>query len=270
MCSRSQYPDVRNREEFSRPGVYVLTGPSEASASRQAIYIGQADIARERLDTHAKSNDFWTQLILFTSKDLNLNRAHVQYLESQLIDLARSAKRADIQNANTPRLPSLSPADEADMDAFLEDMLLIYPLLGVTAFETVGEETRQQGVRLVLRGKDTLAQGQDTREGFIVFQGSIGRPNIVPSMHAYMQELRQKLIETGVLELRPNGLVMTQDFRFDSPSTAAGVLLGRSSNGRVEWKDESGRTLKEIQESSLSASSLGMGSATGVLTVESD
>lgn len=35
---------------------------------------------------------------------------------------------------------------------------------------------------------------------------------------------------------------------FNAPSTAAGVLLGRSSNGRVEWKDANGQTLKQLQE----------------------
>lgn len=38
-----------------------------------------------------------------------------------------------------------------------------------------------------------------------------------------------------------------------SPSTAAGVLLGRSSNGRTEWKDAKGQRLKEIQEAAATA-----------------
>jgi len=40
----------------------------------------------------------------------------------------------------------------------------------------------------------------------------------------------------------------TQDYAFSSPSTAAAVVLGRSANGRIEWKDGLGRTLKELQE----------------------
>ena len=44
---------------------------------------------------------------------------------------------------------------------------------------------------------------------------------------------------------------MVQDYVFGSPSTAAGVLLGRSSNGRTEWKDGNGRSLKSIQEESV-------------------
>lgn len=49
-----------------------------------------------------------------------------------------------------------------------------------------------------------------------------------------------RLVDTEMFRL-------TQDYTFNSPSTAAGVLLGRSANGRIEWKDVKGRSLKEIQ-----------------------
>ncbi|WP_435106565.1 DUF4357 domain-containing protein [Arhodomonas sp. AD133] len=45
----------------------------------------------------------------------------------------------------------------------------------------------------------------------------------------------------------------TQDFRFASPSTAAGVLVGGAANGRTAWKDRHGRTLKELQNARTEA-----------------
>ena len=45
-----------------------------------------------RLDQHAKQKDFWTHAAVFTSKDQNLNKAHVQYLEARLVQQARDAK----------------------------------------------------------------------------------------------------------------------------------------------------------------------------------
>ena len=70
----------------------------------------------------------------------------------------------------------------------------------------------------------------------------------VPSIHPYMRVIRRKLADDGILS--PEGRVyrLTQDYVFKSPSTAAGVLLARSANGRTEWHDETGRTLKELQE----------------------
>ena len=72
----------------------------------------------------------------------------------------------------------------------------------------------------------------------------------VPSMaqHARgMYDLRQELISKGVLVMQAGLYQFTQDYTFSSPSTAASVLLGRSANGRVEWKGEDGRTLNELQ-----------------------
>jgi hypothetical protein len=60
--------------------------------------------------------------------------------------------------------------------------------------------------------------------------------------------IREKLISTGVLSPTENYYRFTQDYSFSSPSTAAAIVMGRSANGRVEWKDKSGKTLKSIQE----------------------
>jgi hypothetical protein len=63
-----------------------------------------------------------------------------------------------------------------------------------------------------------------------------------------LKEFRQALAVNGVLREAGDGFIFTQDYVFASPSTAAGVVLGRSSNGRVEWKTTEGKTLKQIQE----------------------
>ena len=40
---------------------------------------------------------------------------------------------------------------------------------------------------------------------------------------------------------------------FASPSTAAGVVQGRTANGRIDWKTKEGRTLKQLQETEATA-----------------
>ena len=69
----------------------------------------------------------------------------------------------------------------------------------------------------------------------------------VPSIHQYMSTLRKDLLEQGVIVAGDRGFVFTQDRVFKSSSTAAGVVLGRAANGRVEWKTKEGTTLKELQ-----------------------
>src|SRR5439155_20186229 len=125
VCPRSRFPKAKIRAEFSRTGVYLLRGPSE-SGDLPTLYIGEGDPTRPRLESHHAKRDFWTSLILFTSKDESLNKAHVQYLESRLVTLAREAKRYVLDNISVPQLPSMTEADTAEMDTFLEEMLLIW------------------------------------------------------------------------------------------------------------------------------------------------
>jgi hypothetical protein len=74
---------------------------------------------------------------------------------------------------------------------------------------------------------------------------------VVPSLKEHYQwvcNARADLIKSGVLVPDGSALRFAQDYTFSSPSLAGGVVLGRSSNGRTDWKDASGRTLKQIQE----------------------
>jgi hypothetical protein len=248
---RALYADVRQRPELKRTGVYLLWGPAE-TGQLPRLYVGEGDAVLPRLDQHAKQKDFWTHAVVFTSKDQNLNKAHVQYLEARLVQLAKDAKRAELDNGNVPQLPALSEADAADAEAFLLDLLLCLPLMGAPFFEQSLPKPAK-GRELLLKAKGIEARGMDTAEGFVVRAGSQAVKEEVPSIHAYLVELRKTLLAQGVLV--PDGPVwrMTQDYAFNSPSTAAGVLLGRSANGRMEWRDAKGRTLKEIQEAELGA-----------------
>jgi len=58
-------------------------------------------------------------------------------------------------------------------------------------------------------------------------------------------------LENGVLVVDGDKRRFTQDYTFNSPSMAATIVKGRSSNGRDDWKDASGKTLKQLQEAQL-------------------
>src|SRR5688500_15768112 len=126
VCPRPRFSSVKGRKEFARAGVYVLIGPSDASGIPQA-YIGEGDPVRTRLEDHHSKKDFWTVTLFFTSKDSNLNKAHIEFLEHRLIAIAKDAKRCKLENGNSPSAPSLSEAESADVEAFLEEMLLCFP-----------------------------------------------------------------------------------------------------------------------------------------------
>ena len=247
---RSLFSEVRKRPEFPRTGVYVLWGPGE-SGHLPRVYVGEGDSLLPRLDSHAKNKDFWTYAVAFTSKDQNLNKAHVQHLEARLVGLAAEAKRCELDNENVPQLPSLSDADAADAEGYLADLLLCLPIVGVSFFEKPSRLVATHD--LYLRSKGIEARGYDGADGFVVRDGSNAVKDELPSIHAFLSELRQTLLKKGVLKDAGVTYRLTQDYTFNSPSTAAGVLLGRPSNGRVEWKDNEGRSLKETQETAEGA-----------------
>ncbi len=238
--------EAKSRRELTRTGVYVLVGPPEESGLPR-VYVGEGDPIKPRLDQHASKKDFWTSCIAFTSKDENLNKAHVQHIEARLITFAAQAKRCVLDNGNAPALPSLSEADAADAEGFLSEMMLCFPVLGLSVFAAAAP-IQTSAKLLFINAKGIKAEGMETHDGFVVRNGSGAVKGEVPSCHAYLRELRAALISNGVLKLADGGYVFAQDYVFASPSTAAGVVQGRAANGRVDWKTKDGKTLKELQE----------------------
>lgn len=246
VIPRPLMAEAKGRRELGRTGVYVLVGPPEDSGLPR-IYVGEGDPVKPRLEAHGQKKDFWTSCVAFTSKDENLNKAHVQYIESKLISLALAAKRCVMDNGNSPALPSLSEADAADADGFLSEMLLCFPVLGLSVF-TVAAASQMKEITLYLSTKGVQAHGAETHDGFVVRAGSGAVTSEVASCHAYLKQLRAALVSNGVLAPANEGFVFAQDYVFASPSTAAGVVMGRSANGRLDWKTKTGRTLKDLQE----------------------
>lgn len=247
VIPRPLFASAKTRSDLDRAGVYFLVGESERGLLPK-VYVGEGDPVRPRLESHGRQKDFWTHAVAFTSKDQSLNKAHVQRLEARLVELAKSAKRCVLDNGNVPQPPSLTEADTADVEGFLDDIRLCLPTLGYTFFEQA--EARPAGVRatLYLKARGIEAQGAETTDGFVARAGSHAALTETDSFHAYMRDIRAELIQQGVLRQVGDRYELTQDYTFASPSTAAGVLLGRNSNGRVDWKTSDGRTLKSIQE----------------------
>ncbi len=247
-------PSVAARAELQQTGVYLLLGPRE-DGEGDRLYIGEGDPIKPRLATHhsgTAQKDFWTRAICFVSIGQGLNKAHVQFLEANLIRLAKQAKRVplDVENKKNESEPTLSEADRADMQVFLQHMLGMLPVLGVHAFEQPPKAPALSAPELTCKGKGLVAQGYESTQGFVVKAGSKATGEVVDSMAqyaAYALSMRQELIDLGVLAQQGNDFAFTQDYTFSSPSTAACVVLGRSANGRLEWKDSQGRALKLLQ-----------------------
>lgn len=97
------------------------------------------------------------------------------------------------------------------------------------------------------KGKDALATGRMTNDGFVVYKESTATSNISKAVLERNQKIIEKLLLNKYLEKRDNGLyVFIRDYIFNSPSAASDIILGNSTSGWKKWKADSGETLEEL------------------------
>lgn len=241
---RTEISDLLKREELSSPGFYLLTGVDPESGDR-ALYVGEAENVANRLKSHA-SKDFWNAVTVFVSKDENLTKAHIRYLEGALIEKAMINGSSVIMNsANSgSRLPE---SDTAEMDVFLEKCLQLLPVLGISEFNEKIDQLSNSRDLLYCKIKNLTASGKRTSNGFIIFSGSQAVLNHRASAKS-IRVKRELLIDKGLLQEKEGYLVFTKDVEFGSPSTAGGVVRGGNTNGLTNWKNAKGVTLKELEK----------------------
>lgn len=249
---RPLFVNNKNRKELKKPGVYLLLGDLDFVPK---IYIGEADSLVDRLITHVKKKDFWNILIAFTSKDESLNKAIVRYLEARLYSISKHSAQFQSKNKNSPQTPPLSEMDLTDAEGYLREMLLCLPVLGVNLQAQESKKNYEKNKLFIKSGKDKIATGIQAENEFIVLKDSQVKIKETKSIPPALKAKREDLLNREIIyKSEENYYVFNCDFPFSSPSTAAGVILGRSVNGRTEWKNENGISLKK-QEGVLNWSS---------------
>lgn len=236
------------RPELAKPGIYLLLGVDSSSGEALA-YIGEAEDVGERLKQH-KSKEFWNSVIVFASKDENLTRAHIRYLEGRIISSAKTIGRYSIANSNSSGA-HLPEADQHDMEVFLDRVIQLLPVLGtdiLTPIE-VKPEINKSSTLLSCSIKNVVAQGERSPNGFIVLKGSGAVLEDRPSAKkqgAWTVALRDKLKAEGSLVQQGDQLTFSKTVEFASPSAAAAVVFGGTAQGPAVWKDASGKTLAQL------------------------
>lgn len=240
---RSELMGLLEREELLSPGVYFLTGV-DPETDKPSIYIGEAESVSKRLKDHNKRDD-WNQVTAFVSKDENLTKAHIRYLEGALIVLASDVAHVQLQNAASSGA-KLPESDQADMDVYLEKMLQLLPILGIDVFKQMEVSVIQPETMLYCRIKGLEAQGRRTANGFVVYKGSQAVKEHRASTKRWSVK-RDQYFSEGLLVDAGDHFTFSKDFECGSPSTAAAVISGGSANGLKQWKNKSGVALKELE-----------------------
>lgn len=248
VIPRNKLKETKSRPECTKPSIYFLIGKIREDEFLPSAYVGEAENLWNRLSTHDSNKDFWQTAVAFVSKDNNLTKAHVKYLESRAIALASEVKRFDLQNCTESSLPSLSESDIADMEEFLGNLKLLLSALGYPLLqEVVSKEQRDTPDPLfVCKGKKARATGRMTNDGFVVYKGSTATTNISKAVSARNMRMLDKLMNTGYVEKQSDELFsFAKDYVFNSPSGASDIILGNSTSGWKMWKTEDGTTLEK-------------------------
>lgn len=279
---RTLLPTVlKTREEFSTTGVYFLVGPDPENLGRSEVYIGESDDVTKRLTNHDKdeSRDFFEQITLVVSKDENLTKAHVRYLETRLIQIARQTGGAILKNATAGSPVQLPESDKADMEFFLQQIRVILPVLGLTFLQELPSMDHFNNKSASFERNDIFispefelsflngqikAEGYEAEGQFVVRAGAICRhpDNATKSLqkngYAYiMNDLRASL-EDGTLiassDIPKGFLKLIKNKAFKSPSRAASYICANPMSGPGNWKiKETGQTYKDWRNSQLDA-----------------
>ncbi len=248
---RTELDDLLQREELDKAGVYILSGTDPLSGAPYA-YIGEAEIIRERLKQH-KAKEFWVSAIVFVSKDENLTKAHVRYLESRLLAEATQVGRFTLEQnqAGGSKLPE---SDREDMEVFLSRIRQLLPVLGSDLLIPVAQPAakQQSGGVLFCTRKGAEARGHRTPDGFVVLKSSTAVLQERESAKSWPATIaiRKELIADNTLIPKDGYYEFTRDVEFSSPSAAAAVIEGGSANGLIAWRTKDGKTLKELDEQS--------------------
>ncbi|MRV75472.1 DUF4357 domain-containing protein [Duganella sp. FT92W] len=270
-CPRALFSELREWPEVQRPGVYILFGVNDETGAEIA-YIGEAEVLADRLQSHMSGKEFWSELVSFSSKDENLTKAHVRYLEARLMSLAGEANRYRLENSIAPALPSLPRADRDAMEEFLGFAKTLLGVLGyrlldplvvrenpmnaqiaamVQKFPTPASKVLVPSAVFHLRISGLHARAVWTEEGMVVFEGSDAALTPASSLTGGAATLRQALVESGVLANSNEKMIFKRDHMFKTPSQAAGIVTGYSINGRDNWKLDDGTTFKQYFERGL-------------------
>ena len=255
---RSALTRLLDREEARRNGVYFLLGDDPDAIENIACSTGRTEDFSARFRHHDRQKDWWDRAILVSSLDDSFNEGYWGYLESRLLEIARTTKRCTLRdNVQAPQPRKLCEAQQSDAEAFLEQIRSILPVLGVNILRGTHRAPERQTpppdidspiFTLTAPKRGVKARARVVGGEFIMLEGSriVGtwanegsKPSTRNSYRNY-RDRHAKLVDDGSIAVEGEIGTLTRDVPFPSPSAAGSIAVGYSCNGRIAWTWEGG------------------------------
>jgi predicted GIY-YIG superfamily endonuclease len=239
---RTSFDSLNEFDDASGPGVYFLIGDEDSGGKRQ-LYVGESDDVLKRLLQHDSRDEksFWKDTVVLVGKDENLTKSHTLYLESRLIKIAHEAGQVSLANATSPD-KSLPRPDQSDMEYFIEQILLMMPVMGysfLNAPTTVPQEVALQSYpKFDCSIGDVTATMEVRGHQFVVLAGSHASGTENVSINPGYTAMRASLVENGTLVLADgtHRYTFARDAVFPSPTRAAVMVYGGNISGPKYWR----------------------------------
>ena len=238
---RSYLEKSKERQDLKQSGVYFLIEKNENGDDE--VYIGQASTRKNgegvlfRVLEHLKDNKYFSEVVILTTQNNSFGPTEISYLENRFTNIALETGRYKVRNGNEP-----------NMVLGVLGYKVFIPILNTT--EKIIEKNQKES-KFYLSRKSKKSQKLiqasciRTNEGFVVLKDSMIEEIDSEAIPLVIKELRTKCKANKEIF---NGK-LTKNLLFNSPSYAAAFVLGMQTNGRVDWKDEKGVTLKELENS---------------------
>ena len=121
-------------------------------------------------------------------------------------------------------------------ERLIDELISMYPYL-----RSNGNYDHDGSRNIFLEAHGIKASGYLNEDGtVIIYSGSEIYSKIKDIASDTLGEVRQEMLDKGIIEKTIGGLQFTQDYVAPSVSNAAGLILGGSRNGWDCWKDEDG------------------------------
>lgn len=262
---RTEIDKCKERDDLKQSGVYFLFGISDTTGV-PVVYIGQAGARKNgegilnRLQEHKRNpeKDYWTEAVVFTTSNNSFGPTEISYLENRFCNLALTAKRYEVKNGNDPSQGNITEEKESELEEFVDYAKIIMGTLGHKVFVPLNHSTSSDDITVTndnsfsdteffltrsikQYGITVNATAKQTPEGFVVLAGSVISPQ------------NDKTISSGVEKCRQNAKInenhiLQEDVLFNSPSSAAMFVIGKSANGWTSWKTKDGKTLHDLED----------------------
>ena len=224
---------------IKNPGIYYLINENEENTITK-IYIGQTRNGIERMIDHNRTKDFWNKVILFLADEQYFSANIILGLEEIAIKKAIQANRYQIENSINPKA-KIKNWDYYDVEEYYNEIEFLLSTLGYKMTPLTKENENVKILKTKRRG--IIGLGVYSSDKFELLQGSEIDVATAANNENY-NLLRLDLLNKKMIHRNEEGkYILQKTLEFKTPSGASDFVLGGSTNGWVEWRDESDKTL---------------------------